>query len=81
MVVEALTNHVPLAPRPSDHAPLRVLESANMPAVLVEVGYLSNAAQEKQIAGTEFQGALVQGLIDAIVRFRDFSAPAEGAAR
>jgi N-acetylmuramoyl-L-alanine amidase len=81
MVVEGLTNHVPLAPRPSDHAPLRVLESANMPAVLVEVGYLSNAAQEKQIAGNEFQTALVQGLLDAIVRFRDFIAPAEGAAR
>ena len=29
----------------------RVLESANMPAVLVEMGFLTNAEQEKQLAG------------------------------
>jgi len=52
-----------------------------MPAVLVEVGYLSNPAQEKQIAGNDFQTTLVQGVVDAIVRYRDAIAPAEGAAR
>lgn len=80
-VVDALKDHIPLAPRPIDHAPLRVLESANMPAVLVEVGYLSNVAQEKQIAGSEFQTTLVQGLVDAIVRYRDAVSPSEGASR
>jgi N-acetylmuramoyl-L-alanine amidase len=80
-IVDALKDHVPLAPRPIDHAPLRVLESANMPAVLVEVGYLSNPAQEKQIAGNDFQTTLVQGLVDAIARYRDAVAPAEGASR
>jgi N-acetylmuramoyl-L-alanine amidase len=80
-VLDALKDHVPLAPRPIDHAALRVLESANMPAVLVEVGYLSNAAQEKQIAGNDFQTTLVQGLVDAIMRYRDAVAPAEGASR
>lgn len=80
-VVDALKDHVPLAPRPIDHAPLRVLESANMPAVLVEVGYLTNAAQEKQIAGNDFQTTLVQGLVDAIVRYRDAVSPVEGASR
>jgi N-acetylmuramoyl-L-alanine amidase len=80
-IVDALKDHVSLAARPIDHAPLRVLESANMPAVLVEVGYLSNPAQEKQIAGNDFQTTLVQGLVDAIVRYRDAIAPAEGASR
>jgi hypothetical protein len=32
---------------PTEQAPLRVLESANMPAVLIELGYLSNPEQEK----------------------------------
>jgi N-acetylmuramoyl-L-alanine amidase len=81
LVVDALKDHVPLAAKPIDHAPLRVLESANMPAVLLEVGYLSNVAQEKQIASVEFQSAIVQGLVDAIVRYRDVLAPAEGASR
>jgi N-acetylmuramoyl-L-alanine amidase len=81
LVVEGLKDHVPLAAKPIEHAPLRVLESANMPAVLVEIGYLSNAAQEKQIASNEFQSAIVQGLVDAIVRYRDVVSPAEGAAR
>jgi N-acetylmuramoyl-L-alanine amidase len=80
-IVDALKDHVPLAPRPIDHAPLRVLQSANMPAVLVEVGYLSNPAQEKQIAGNDFQTTLVQGVVEAIVRYRDAVAPAEGASR
>jgi len=81
MVVDALRDHVPLAPKPIEHAPLRVLESANMPAVLVEVGYLSNPAQEKLIAGNDFQSTLVQGLVDALVRFRDAVTPTEGASR
>ena len=53
--------------RPIDRAPLRVLESANMPAVLIEMGYLTNADQEKQLAGDAFQNAFVQALLDAVV--------------
>jgi N-acetylmuramoyl-L-alanine amidase len=60
-----------MAARPIDRAPLRVLESANMPAVLVELGYLTNRAQATLIAGDAFQNVLVQGLLDAIIRFRD----------
>jgi len=48
-----------------------VLESANMPAVLIEVGFLSNAEQEKQLSLDAFQNTFVQGVYDAIVRFRD----------
>jgi len=62
---------VPLASRPIDRAPLRVLESANMPAVLIELGYLSNADQAKAIAGDGFQNNVAQAIYDAIVRYRD----------
>jgi len=68
---QQLQGKVPFAPHPTDRAPLRILESANMPAVLVEVGYLSNPEQEKAIASDGFQGALVQALYDAVVRYRD----------
>jgi N-acetylmuramoyl-L-alanine amidase len=80
LVVEQFQDRVPLAPRAVDHAPLRVLESANMPAVLIEMGYVSNPDQEKQLASGDFQNALVQAILDAIVKFRDAHTP-EGASR
>jgi len=64
-------DRVPLANRAVDRAPLRVLQSANMPAVLIEMGYLTNPEQEKLLSGDSFQNALVQSVYDAIVRFRD----------
>jgi N-acetylmuramoyl-L-alanine amidase len=62
---------IPLAETPVDRAPLRVLESSNMPAVLIEVGFLTNAEQEKLLTGDAFQNALVQAVFDGVVRFRD----------
>jgi N-acetylmuramoyl-L-alanine amidase len=69
-----LENRVPLDPRPLEQAPFRVLESANMPAALIELGYLTNPDQERQLAGGEFQATVVQGIADAVLRFRDLLA-------
>jgi N-acetylmuramoyl-L-alanine amidase len=74
-------DRVPLTNKPIDRAPLRVLESANMPAVLLELGYLTNADQEKLIATDGFQNAVVSSLVEAIVRFRDSLSPAGGGTR
>jgi N-acetylmuramoyl-L-alanine amidase len=68
---EHLKDHVPLSAHSRDRAPLRVLESANMPAVLVEMGFLTNAEQEKLLGGDAFQIVFVQAIYDAVVRFRD----------
>jgi len=65
----ALRQAVPMNPRALQQAPLRVLVGANMPAVLVEVGYLTNADQEDQLRSSEFQGRLVQAIAEAIARF------------
>lgn len=70
-LVDALTNHVPLATNAIEHAPLRVLESANMPAVLLEMGYLTNSDQETALAGADLQAALTQAIVDAVARFRE----------
>ena len=64
-------DRVPLSSRAIDRAPLRVLESANMPAVLIELGYLTNAEQAKLLASDAFQVTAVQAIYEAIVRFRD----------
>jgi N-acetylmuramoyl-L-alanine amidase len=71
VLLAQLRDRVPLSARPTDQVPLRVLESANMPAVLVELGYLNNPAQEKQITGEAFQTAFVMAFYDAVVRYRD----------
>jgi N-acetylmuramoyl-L-alanine amidase len=71
LLLAEFQNKIRLAARPVDSAPLRVLESANMPAVLIEMGYLTNPEQEAQLAGAQFQNPFVQGVVDAIVRFRE----------
>jgi N-acetylmuramoyl-L-alanine amidase len=71
LLQQALHDHVPLSARPIERAPLRVLESANMPAILVELGYLTNADQAKMLGSDTFQNVVAQALFDAIVKFRD----------
>ncbi|MBI3493303.1 MAG: N-acetylmuramoyl-L-alanine amidase [Acidobacteria bacterium] len=66
-----LHDRIPLVRQPIASAPLRVLESANMPAVLVELGYLTNDAQAARLAGDAFATAFVQALSEAIVKLRD----------
>lgn len=78
---ERFHNRVALASPAVDHAPLGVLESANMPAVLVEMGFLTNADQEKQLAGSEFQNAFVQAMTEAVIRFRDSQPGGQGIGR
>jgi N-acetylmuramoyl-L-alanine amidase len=70
-VEASLRERVPVSPRAIQQAPLRVLVGANMPAVLVEMGFLSNADQEKQLRSDDFQNHVVQALVESITRFRD----------
>jgi N-acetylmuramoyl-L-alanine amidase len=81
LLAQQFQGRVPLAPRPVERAPLRVLKSANMPAVLVEMGYLTSADQERLLTGTDFQNALVEAVVDAISKFFDLAVASEGSAR
>jgi N-acetylmuramoyl-L-alanine amidase len=71
MLEERLRDKVALASRAVERAPLGVLESANMPAVLVEMGFLTNAEQEQQLTGSDFQNAFVVAVTETIIMFRD----------
>lgn len=53
-------------------APMRGLTAANMPAVLIEMGYLSNPAEEKALASAEFQSGVAQAITEAVIAFRDY---------
>jgi N-acetylmuramoyl-L-alanine amidase len=74
-VETALRERVPMSPRAIQQAPFRVLVGANMPAVLVELGFITNPDQERQLASEPFQTSLVQALVDSVVRFRDARPP------
>jgi N-acetylmuramoyl-L-alanine amidase len=72
ILVRHLSDHgVPLYVRKSDEAPLRVLVGANMPAVLVEMGFLSNADDERALAGGDVVGAIVEAIVGAITETRN----------
>jgi N-acetylmuramoyl-L-alanine amidase len=71
IVEEELRGRLDMSPRAIQQAPFRVLVGANMPAVLVEMGFISNPAQEQQLTTPVFQGAVVEALLASIVRFRD----------
>jgi N-acetylmuramoyl-L-alanine amidase len=70
MIEGELRTRVPMGPQPLQRAPLRVLVGANMPAVLVEMAYLTNAGQAKQAASVEFQTAVAQAVYEAVLRYR-----------
>jgi len=67
---ETLRTRIPLGPRPIQQAPLRVLVGANMPAALIEMGYLTNESDARKIADSDFQTAVAQAIYEAVVRFR-----------
>ncbi|MCY4027940.1 MAG: N-acetylmuramoyl-L-alanine amidase, partial [Acidobacteria bacterium] len=72
LVEDELRRRVPMSPRAIQQAPFRVLVGANMPAVLVEMGFISNPTQEMELTAASFQNEVVDALIGAVLRFRDY---------
>ena len=70
-IESTLRERVPMSPRAIQQAPFRVLVGANMPAVLVEMGFITNADQEKQLNSDGFQTTIVKALVDSIAQYRD----------
>ena len=64
-----LRGAVPVSPRAIQQAPFRVLVGANMPAVLIEMGYISNPEQEAAMAAAPFQARFAQAIADAVAAF------------
>jgi N-acetylmuramoyl-L-alanine amidase len=52
-------------------AAFRVLLGARMPAILVEVGFLSNPREARLLSTVEFQRRLADGIAEAVDRFFD----------
>ena len=48
---------------------LVVLRESKMPAILVEAGYLTNAAEEKLLFTDEYQNKVVEGIVNGIINY------------
>jgi N-acetylmuramoyl-L-alanine amidase len=70
---EQMRGRVRLSTRSVQQAPFRVLAGANMPAVLIEMGFLTNPDEELQLASDVYQGTLAQAILDGLLRFRELS--------
>ena len=70
MIQDELNVTLGLSDRGVKQAPLRVLRGAAMPAVLVELGFISNPAEESRLQSLDYQGELVDALVRAISRYK-----------
>ncbi|HSN86075.1 MAG TPA: N-acetylmuramoyl-L-alanine amidase, partial [Thermoanaerobaculia bacterium] len=70
LVQGELNQALQLRDRGVKQAPFRVLKGATMPAVLVELGFLSNPDEEKKLQDPEYRGALIGSLARAVQRYK-----------
>jgi N-acetylmuramoyl-L-alanine amidase len=68
---EELSKTLPGWKFPIQSAPLAVLSSATMPAVLLEIGNLNNPVNVQTLNDSGFQSRLIGTLVDAIQRFSE----------
>ncbi len=71
VVEQELRRRVPMSSRAIQEAPFRVLVGANMPAVLIEMGFISNPDQEQEFLAESFQASIVAALVESVVKFQD----------
>ena len=65
-----LRSQVEMSVRPVQQAPFRILVGANMPAALIEMGFISNSLEEQRLASSTYQNTIVRALMRSVVQFR-----------
>ncbi|MBN9222265.1 MAG: N-acetylmuramoyl-L-alanine amidase [Mesorhizobium sp.] len=68
-LVGQLSTSVGLINNPQRSAGFRVLKAPDVPSVLVELGYLSNAKDEAQLLDAEWRGKAAQSITNAVALF------------
>lgn len=70
MIQGELNQTLQLRDRGVKQAPFRVLNGAAMPAVLVELGFVSNPDEEKKLQDSAYRAELIASLTRAISRYK-----------
>lgn len=68
-LVGQLSTNVGLINNPQRSAGFRVLKAPDVPSVLVELGYLSNAKDEAQLLNADWRGKAAQSITNAVAQF------------
>jgi len=68
LLAAAFATRIPVTATPHRRAPLRLLAGLNMPAVLVELAYLSNPEQATLADTVEFQAAVGDAIAEALTK-------------
>lgn len=65
-VVDSLHPKITVLPNTHRFAGFRVLKAPDIPSILVEIGFLSNSQDERQLQSKEYQSLVVSSLIKAL---------------
>ncbi|MDH4440662.1 MAG: N-acetylmuramoyl-L-alanine amidase, partial [Rhizobium sp.] len=69
-VVGSFEGQISLINNPHRHAGFRVLQAPDMPSILLELGFLSNKDDEKQLLDPVWRDKVADLLVEAIRRYR-----------
>ena len=71
LVQKSVVSYVDLRDRGAKAFTFDILKGNNMPAILVECGFLSNPKEEKKLTNEKFQSSLSEGIAQGILSFLD----------
>lgn len=69
-VLTSFKDQISMINNPHRHAGFRVLQAPDVPSILVELGFLSNADDEKLLLDESWRGKISELLTDAVKRYR-----------
>lgn len=73
LAVSKLQEETKMINNPHRHAGFRVLRAPDVPSVLIELGYLSNAEDEKQLTQASWRAKIVNQIAESVSRFAELS--------
>lgn len=82
LIQRALVSRLKAGDRRIRRAPFKILADVKMPAVLVEMGFLSDKVEQRKLRSKRYQRAIAEAIYEGIKRFdRELSAAHKGVAR
>lgn len=69
-ILNSVSNVTTLMKKSPQHASLGVLRSPDIPSILVETGFLSNATEEKKLASIAYRRQIARAIYHGLVEYR-----------